>query len=178
MQSEKWRQPEVIAAHHNTTTKVIQTANNLSGNSIRVGQYLMIPTSVKDEKAYVLSANNRLQKTQPIARGKYKLTHTVARGDNLWTIARKHNVSTISLAKWNGMGPRDTLSIGQNWWFGKTTLMAIIRTVFYKVRNGDTLSAIASKFKVKTADIVKWNDLFNNKYLKPGQNLKLYVDVH
>ena len=168
----------VIAAHHNTTTKVIQTANNLSGNAIRVGQYLMIPTSVKDEKAYVLSANNRLQKTQSIARGKYKLTHTVARGDNLWTIARKHNVSTTSLAKWNGMGPRDTLSIGQKLVIWKNnTDGAIIRTVFYKVRNGDTLSAIASKFKVKTADIVKWNDLSNNKYLKPGQNLKLYVDV-
>ncbi|PAR64141.1 LysM peptidoglycan-binding domain-containing protein, partial [Vibrio metoecus] len=35
----------------------------------------------------------------------------------------------------------------------------------------------ASKFKVKTTDIVKWNTLKSNKYLKPGQQLKLYVDV-
>ncbi len=168
----------VIAASHSTTTKVIQTANNMEDNSIRIGQYLMIPTSVKDEKAYVLSANNRLQKTQSTARGKYRLTHTVQSGESLWTIARKNNVSTASLARWNGMGPRDTLRIGQKLVIWKNnTDGAIIRTVFYKVRNGDTLSDIAARFKVKTADIVKWNDLSNSKYLKPGQNLKLYVDV-
>lgn len=168
----------VIATKHSTTTKVIQTANNLSGTSIRVGQYLMIPTSVKDDKAYALSASNRLAKTQSLARGKYKLTHTVRSGDSLWTIARANNVSHQALAKWNGMGPRDTLRVGQKLVIWKdSTDGAIIRTVFYQVRNGDTLSDIAARFSVKTHDIVKWNDLANQKYLKPGQKLKLYVDV-
>lgn len=168
----------VIATKHSTTTKVIQTANNLSGTSIRVGQYLMIPTSVKDEKAYALSASNRLAKTQSLARGKYKLTHTVRSGDSLWTIAHANNVSHQALAKWNGMGPRDTLRVGQKLVIWKdSTDGAIIRTVFYQVRNGDTLSDIAARFSVKTHDIVKWNDLANQKYLKPGQKLKLYVDV-
>lgn len=168
----------VIATKHSTTTKVIQTANNLSGTSIRVGQYLMIPTSVKDEQAYALSASNRLAKTQSLARGKYKLTHTVRSGDSLWTIARANNVSHQALAKWNGMGPRDTLRVGQKLVIWKdSTDGAIIRTVFYQVRNGDTLSDIAARFSVKTHDIVKWNDLANQKYLKPGQKLKLYVDV-
>lgn len=168
----------VIATKHSTTTKVIQTANNLSGTSIRVGQYLMIPTSVKDEKAYALSASNRLAKTQSLTRGKYKLTHTVRSGDSLWTIARANNVSHQALAKWNGMGPRDTLRVGQKLVIWKdSTDGAIIRTVFYQVRNGDTLSDIAARFSVKTHDIVKWNDLANQKYLKPGQKLKLYVDV-
>jgi membrane-bound lytic murein transglycosylase D len=168
----------VIATKHSTTTKVIQTANNLSGTSIRVGQYLMIPTSVKDEKAYALSASNRLAKTQSLARGKYKLSHTVRPGDSLWTIARANNVSHQALAKWNGMGPRDTLRVGQKLVIWKdSTDGAIIRTVFYQVRNGDTLSDIAARFSVKTHDIVKWNDLANQKYLKPGQKLKLYVDV-
>ncbi|MFH4621617.1 lytic transglycosylase [Vibrio furnissii] len=168
----------MIATKHSTTTKVIQTANNLSGTSIRVGQYLMIPTSVKDEKAYALSASNRLAKTQSLARGKYKLTHTVRSGDSLWTIARANNVSHQALAKWNGMGPRDTLRVGQKLVIWKdSTDGAIIRTVFYQVRNGDTLSDIAARFSVKTHDIVKWNDLANQKYLKPGQKLKLYVDV-
>ncbi|MDW1940175.1 LysM peptidoglycan-binding domain-containing protein, partial [Vibrio sp. 818] len=47
----------------------------------------------------------------------------------------------------------------------------------YNVRSGDTISGIASKFKVKSNDIVKWNSLHKQKYLKPGQKLKLYVDV-
>ncbi|MGC9422135.1 LysM peptidoglycan-binding domain-containing protein [Vibrio sp.] len=168
----------VIAQRHHTTTQVIQTANNLTSHTIKVGQYLMIPTSVTNNKAYALSANNRLEKTQSLARGQYKINHTVKSGESLWTIAKAHNVSYQSLAKWNGMGPRDTLRVGQKiviW--KKSTDGAIIRTVFYEIRRGDTLSDIALRFKVTTNDIVKWNDLSNQKYLKPGQRIKLYVDV-
>ncbi|HAS6255522.1 TPA: LysM peptidoglycan-binding domain-containing protein [Vibrio vulnificus] len=168
----------VLAEKHNTTSEVIRTANSLNGNNIRVGQYLLIPTSQKDASAYTLSAANRLAKTQATARGKYKLTHTVKSGESLWSIAKANKVDHQALAKWNGMGPRDTLRIGQDlviW--KKSSEGAIIRTVFYKVRSGDTISGIATKFKVKSNDIVKWNALQNQKYLKPGQQLKLYVDV-
>ncbi|CCN32853.1 Putative Lytic Transglycosylase/Lysozyme domain fused with LysM repeat and MLTD_N domains [Vibrio nigripulchritudo SO65] len=168
----------VLAKKYNTTTKVIQAANELKSTSIWVGQNLMIPTSTKDDSIYALSADNRLAKTQSRTRGKYKLNHTVASGDSLWSIAKKHKVSHKSLAKWNGMGPRDTLRIGQKLVIWKDSSDgAIIRPVFYKVRSGDTISGIASKFKVKTGDIVKWNDLNKSKYLQPGQKLKLYVDV-
>ncbi|HAS8383970.1 TPA: LysM peptidoglycan-binding domain-containing protein [Vibrio vulnificus] len=168
----------VLAEKHNTTSEVIRTANSLNGNNIRVGQYLLIPTSQKDASTYTLSAANRLAKTQATARGKYKLTHTVKSGESLWSIAKANKVDHQALAKWNGMGPRDTLRIGQDLVIWKESSEgAIIRTVFYKVRSGDTISGIATKFKVKSNDIVKWNALQNQKYLKPGQQLKLYVDV-
>ena len=168
----------VLADKYNTTVKVIRVANNLSGNNIRAGHYLLIPTSTRNDQAYALSASNRLAKIQDKSRGQYKLTHTVVSGDSLWTIARENKVSYTSLAKWNGMGPKDVLRLGQHlviW--KKATDGAIIRTVFYRVRSGDTIAAIASKFKVHSRDIVKWNDLANQKYIQPGQKLKLYVDV-
>ncbi|WP_217532600.1 LysM peptidoglycan-binding domain-containing protein [Vibrio metschnikovii] len=168
----------VIAQRHNTTTQIIQTANNLTSHTIRVGQHLMIPTSVTDEEAYALSANNRLARTQSLARGQYQLNHTVRSGESLWTIARAHNVSYQALARWNAMSPQDTLRVGQQLVIWKQSSEgAIIRTVFYQVRSGDTLSDIASRFKVNTQDIVKWNELANQRYLQPGQRLKLYVDV-
>ncbi|SEG61362.1 LysM peptidoglycan-binding domain-containing protein [Vibrio hangzhouensis] len=168
----------VIAQRHQTTTKVIRSANGLNNNNIRAGQYLLVPTSTKDESTYALSASNRLAKTQSTSRGNYKVTHTVKSGDSLWTIARANKVSHQSLAKWNGMGPRDTLRVGQELVIWKNASDgAIIRTVFYSVRSGDTISGIAQRFKVRTSDVVKWNDLQNQKYLKPGQKLKLYVDV-
>lgn len=168
----------VLANKYKTTTAVIRTANGLKGNNIRVGQHLLIPASTKGNSAYTLTASNRLQKTQAKARGQIKLTHTVKSGDSLWSIAKANKVSHQSLAKWNGMGPRDTLRVGQKlviWKNGADG--AIIRTVFYNVRSGDTISGIASKFKVKSQDIVKWNSLHKKKYLQPGQKLKLYVDV-
>ena len=168
----------VLANKYNTTSQVIRSANNMTNNNIRVGQHLLIPISTKNDKTYSLSATNRLAKTQATARGKYKLSHTVAKGDSLWSIAKTNKVSHTSLAKWNAMGPRDTLRIGQDLVIWKNSADgAVIRTVFYQVRSGDTVSGIANKFKVKTGDIVKWNDLQHKKYLKPGQKLKLYVDV-
>ena len=35
--------------------------------------------------------------------------------------------------------------------------------------------SIAQRFKVKVADIVKWNNIKANKYLQPGQELTLYL---
>lgn len=54
---------------------------------------------------------------------------------------------------------------------------AVIRTVYYSVRSGDNISTIANRFKVRSSDVIKWNNLDKSKYLKPGQKLKLYVDV-
>jgi len=168
----------VIAKKHETTSSIIQAANDLSGNMIRINQYLMIPTSTKDNAAYALSAKNRLAKTQSTSRGKFKITYTVSSGDSLWIISKKHNISYQSLAKWNGMGPKDTLKIGQKLVIWKNNSDgAIMRTVHYRVRSGDTISGIANKFKVKSSDIVKWNNLAKKKYIKPGQSLTLYVDV-
>ncbi|HHF3265950.1 lytic transglycosylase [Vibrio alginolyticus] len=168
----------VLANKYGTTTKVIRRANGLSNNNIRIGQYLLIPTSTKDDAKYVLTAQNRLNKTQSRARGQLKLTHVVQSGESLWSIARNNKVSYKSLAKWNGMGPKDPLRVGQKLVIWKDADKgSVIRTVFYNVRSGDTISGIASKFKVKTNDIVKWNSLHKKKYLQPGQKLKLYVDV-
>ncbi|MCV6039435.1 LysM peptidoglycan-binding domain-containing protein, partial [Escherichia coli] len=62
---------------------------------------------------YALTAQNRLNKTQSRARGQLKLTHVVQSGESLWSIARNNKVSYKSLAKWNGMSPKDPLRVGQ-----------------------------------------------------------------
>ncbi len=104
----------VIAENHGTSSKLIRSFNNLSGNIIRTGQHLLIPTSTKHDDSYALSAKNRAQKAQlVIPKDKVKTIHTVSEGDNLWTIAQKHKVSYQKLAKWNGMKLKDTLRPGQ-----------------------------------------------------------------
>ncbi|MEZ8966236.1 LysM peptidoglycan-binding domain-containing protein [Vibrio breoganii] len=168
----------VIAKKHNTTIKVIQNANGMSDSNIRAGRYLLIPTSTQSDSTYALSADNRLKQTQSRNRGDYKVSHTVKSGESFWTIAKNHNVSVQSLAKWNGMAPKDTLRIGQKlvvWKQGEQG--AVMRTVYYSVRSGDSISTIASRFKVRSSDVIKWNNLNKSDYLQPGQKLKLYVDV-
>ncbi|MCG7498411.1 LysM peptidoglycan-binding domain-containing protein [Vibrio sp. Of7-15] len=167
-----------LAESYRTTTAQIKRSNNLTSNNIRVGKYLLIPASSKGSEQYTLTVAQRQEKLQSASRGKYKLTHVVKSGDSFWTIARKNKVSHKTLAKWNGMSPKDPLRIGQKlviWKDGKDG--AIIRTVYYKIRKGDSLSTIAARHKVSVANLRKWNNLKKGVYIQPGQQLKLYVDV-
>jgi membrane-bound lytic murein transglycosylase D len=53
----------------------------------------------------------------------------------------------------------------------------INRKVTYRVKSGDNLSTIASKFKVRVNDLKKWNKLDIKRPLQPGQKLKIIVNV-
>jgi membrane-bound lytic murein transglycosylase D len=96
-------------------------------------------------------------------------------------------VSTRSLAKWNGMAPGDTLSVGRTlvvWTSDKTAAPALAaspatkdRKIRYTVRRGDSLYRIAQRFRVSVSQIKGWNNLEGRKYLQPGQKLTMYVDV-
>jgi membrane-bound lytic murein transglycosylase D len=52
-----------------------------------------------------------------------------------------------------------------------------IRQVNYVVRRGDSLAAIASRFRVTVDSLLDWNKLSADRYLQPGQSLVLFVDV-
>ncbi len=172
-----------IASQYHTTVDIIKQINEMDSNMIRLGDHIMVPVALKELDTYSLSQDQRLASLQNTKRADYKLTHKVTGGDTLWDISRKYNVSTRSLAKWNGMAPTDTLRPGQTLaiWVNKVTDKqkddAILRTLTYTVRRGDSLSRIASKFNLKISDIAEWNDLNAKRYLQPGQKLTLYVDV-
>jgi len=182
-----------IANKFHTSIGLIQQVNNVKGSQIRAGKYLLIPVAAKSLDSYILSQDQRIAKKQSRPQKGQKVVHTVVSGDNLWDIGRRYKVNSKSIAKWNGFAPRDTLKLGQKlviW--QKPTIQtanlssqiasnnveqAIMRNITYKVRRGDSFARIASKFNVRIADIERWNNLSRNKYLQPGQRLKLSVDV-
>ncbi|MGI9262491.1 MAG: LysM peptidoglycan-binding domain-containing protein [Woeseiaceae bacterium] len=174
-----------IAERYNTTISTIRTANNLKGNSIRAGAHLMIPVSTKPLDEYNLSAEGRREKKQNTVRKGNRIEHIVAAGESFWTISRRYNVNMNKLAAWNGTAPRDTLSIGQKlvvWTSASVPTSAVsgnglTRKLNYTVRNGDSLYLIASRFRIKVNDLVRWNNIDKNKILRPGQKLTMYVDV-
>lgn len=179
-----------IAQRYQTTTAIIKQANNIGGHMIRVGQYLMIPTASAPLDAYSQSASARLDRTQSRARGDERIDHIVTDGQSLWTIARRYGVSTAALARWNGMAPRDTLSVGKKLviWRDKANAPtasasapakrpATTRKVHYTVRSGDSLARIAARFRVAVNDIARWNNLNVERILRPGQRLTMFVDV-
>lgn len=174
-----------IAEQYHTTLKEIRAANNLRGNTIRAGSHLMIPVASKPLSAYSKSADQRRARIQNRQRDGNRIEHVVAAGESFWSIGQRYGVGTRNLAAWNGMAPRDTLSIGQKLvvWTNRApssrppTGKSLTRKLSYTVRKGDSLYLIASRFRVTVADIARWNNIDKNKILRPGQRLTMYVDV-
>ncbi|MEJ1461660.1 MAG: LysM peptidoglycan-binding domain-containing protein [Candidatus Sedimenticola sp. (ex Thyasira tokunagai)] len=186
----------VISERHGTTITQLRQVNKIKGNNIRAGKHLLIPISSEQPAHYSFSAEQRTAKIQSSKRKGKKVVYKVKQGDSFWSIANKHKVSHKSLARWNGLSPRDTLRQGQKLsiWIkerknssgdravagaipGTTALPFSTRSsINYRVRKGDSLARIAQRFKITVADLRKWNTLAS-RYLQPGQRLKLYVDV-
>ncbi|WP_085297183.1 LysM peptidoglycan-binding domain-containing protein [Cognaticolwellia mytili] len=180
----------LIAKKFNTEIALIQQINKVRGNQIRAGKFLLIPVATASLDSYILSQDQRLAKTQNRELAGTKRIHIVKSGDTIWDLSRSYNVSMRNIAKWNGMAPRDTIKPGQKLVIWQKSAVnkiankqaipntqAIIRNITYRVRKGDSFARIANKFNVTITEIERWNSLKRNKYLQPGQKLKLSVDV-
>lgn len=175
-----------IARRYRTTTAQIKQANPIKNNIIRAGKHLLIPTANYKDSLYASSVSMRKNAILNTSRQGHKLEYRVQSGDSFWRIAQQHKVGVRNLAKWNAMAPGDTLKIGQKLVIWSKTPQAVIsnplasaqkhQTIRYTVRNGDSLYRISKKFNVSVVDLKRWNTL-DKKYLKPGQKLKIVVDV-
>lgn len=181
-----------IARDYHTTIPAIRSANNFRGNTIRAGDYLMIPMASKPLTAYSQSADARLAKTQSRQRAANKIDHVVANGESFWSISQRFGVTTRELSAWNGMAPGDTLPVGRKLVVWTNAAVAsqsaapaapttapgnTTRKLNYTVRHGDSLYLIASRFRVSISQLTRWNNIDQNKILRPGQKLTMYVDV-
>lgn len=177
-----------IAAKYETTVKHLRKVNRISGNNIRAGKHLLIPVASRKQADYVLSVDQRLSnKIKASGTGKTRINHIVQKGDSFWKISRQYDVDMHKLAKWNGMAVRDPLREGQDivvWKAGSPSAVQLnqrkpsdtIKSISYTVRNGDSLSRIANRYKVSVNDLHRWNKI-EGKYLKPGQRIKVYIDI-
>jgi membrane-bound lytic murein transglycosylase D len=189
-----------IADRYQTTLAVLREINGLRGNSIRAGDYLMIPHATQSLTSYTQSADSRAARQQSTARNGERREHVVQNGESLWSISQAYNVDMRSLASWNAMAPGDVLSVGRElvvWTKSPTGTAAAatqaslarsdaatslaatnrIREITYVVRRGDSLSSIARRFRVSVDKLVEWNTGAGEKYLQPGQRLRMVVDV-
>ena len=172
-----------LAKDYHTTPEIIAQVNELKGNMIRAGKYLVIPVALKSLDYYSLSQEQRLVSKQSRKNGAFQIKHRVKTGDTMWDLSREHNVTVKKLASWNGMAPKDMLRPGKDLviWVNKLSPKqsdnGVMRTLTYTVRNGDSLAKIAGKFKVQVNELRRWNKLDPKKYLQPGQKIKVFVDV-
>ena len=101
--------------------------------------------------------------------------YTVKKGDTLSSIAEKYNTTACELAAVNNLNINSTLNIGQ-----KITIVKLddgkkpaSKSETYKVKKGDTLSSIASKYGMSVGELAKLNGINQNAVIKIGQELKI-----
>lgn len=157
-----------IANRHGVSTSLIKDTNNLTSDTLSIGQVLSIPKS----SGNAVSNLAQVQRSAPAT-----TTYTVRAGDNLSKVAVQYKVSVADIKRWNRLSS-NTVKIGQ-----KLTLAGgsassqpaaqHSRASFYKVRPGDSLYAIAKRHKVTLKQLQNWNPKV--KALQPGQTLALYL---
>lgn len=120
-------------------------------------------------------------------------TYTVVKGDSLWSIAKRNNLTVSELAASNNLTKSSMLKIGQKLIIpGKSTVAtpsygpakpaksepvapkpAAPKTelVTHVVESGQTLGGIARKYKVSVGTIATANNIADPAKIRPGQKL-------
>ena len=172
-----------LAFAYRTTPSVLKQVNGLRSDMIRIGQNLMVPHAVKDLGHYTQTVDARTERIQNRAREGERSSYVVQAGDSLWSISRRYDVAVRELARWNAMAPGDLLQVGRQLvvWTSTSALTPTqnerIRRLRYTVRKGDSLYRISTRFRVSVPELLEWNDLSPERFLQPGQQLIMYVDV-
>ena len=160
-----------IASAHHTDVRSLIRANHLTdgGHVIRIGTRLKVPGAAKASLP---------RRTAP-AIG----TYVVRSGDTVSHIAQRFKVSPGVVLKLNHLDARGRIYPGQHL---RVPLAAVraqakaaaaraaaLRYTTYRVRNGDTLSAIAARSRTTLPTVLKLNRLNVRSVIYPGQVLRV-----
>lgn len=138
-----------IANRYNTTVDEIKKLNNLTSNTLSIGQILKLPTINLTE------------------------TYIVNSGDTLYAIAKKYNTTVDKIKRLNNL-TSNTLSIGQTLLIPSGEIIEDIMTdeETYIVKSGDTIYSIARTYNTTIDEIKSLNNLTSN-LVSVGQSLKI-----
>jgi len=148
-----------ISNKFSTTVDNLKSLNNLTSNTLSIGQTLKIPTQPQDVEP---DQENTI------------LEYQVQSGDSLYKIANKYNTTVDAIKQLNNLN-NNLLSIGQILKIPTTQDIEIIpeENYFnYNVVSGDSLYSIARQFDTTIDAIKNINNLTSN-LLNIGQILKI-----
>ena len=121
-------------------------------------------------------------------------TYKVEKGDTLYSISRKYQITVAELRAANNLSENDVIKVGQKLKIptadisnaaalatdnkatsGGATLSSTKATKEYTVVKGDTMYSISKKNGMTLAEFMALNGLDSNSVIKVGQKLKIYT---
>ena len=124
-------------------------------------------------------------------------TYKVEKGDTLYSISRKYQITVPELRAANNLSENDVIKVGQKLKIptadisnaaalatdnkattsGGATLSSTRATKEYTVVKGDTMYSISKKNGMTLAEFMALNGLDSNSVIKVGQKLKIYTNA-
>ena len=164
-----------IAMGNDLTVDHLKQMNNLTTNTIYVGQQLRIKEGQTNSQPS--QSNSQTNQSSQNAG-----TYTVKAGDTLWGIANDHD-TTVNALKQNNHLSSETIYVGQVLSLGQTSLtsshsqatasaQSSTSNGTYTVKSGDTLWSIANANDMTVAQLKQKNDLSNDT-IYVGQKLNV-----
>lgn len=162
-----------IARRYGVSVQSIQQANGMGRRTmIREGRTLKVPTSSASSSAWAAAAVD----SAAIAAGD-PVEVRVRRGDTLWGIARRYGTTPAAIASSNGRSVHAVLHVGDRLTVhpggGAVGTVASSETTAYRVRRGDTLSGIASRYGTTAQAIARASGISVRTVLHPGDRLQV-----
>jgi len=121
-------------------------------------------------------------------------THLVKKGDTFSSIARLYRVDLDPILEMNRLNKKSRLSIDMNLLIPLPKDQGLkpdrvakkksgetghgskpVQTMTYTIKKGDTLWSIANELGVNLGALSRWNDLYPEKKLMPGDKLKIQM---
>lgn len=94
--------------------------------------------------------------------------HTVQRGENLYRIGLRYNLSVTTLQSMNGIRDANRIYAGQS-----LCVKISAPAITYTVQRGDTLFRIAQRYGVNMYTLAQVNNIANVNLIYAGQVLKI-----
>lgn len=138
-----------IATKYNTTVDELKRINNLTSNTLSIGQVLKLPSD----------------KVSDVEKEENTISYTVQKGDSLYSIARKYSTTIDKIKDLNNL-TTNLLSIGQVLLIPTDTNLETT----YTIQKGDSLYSIAKKYDTTVDRLKQLNNLSSN-LLSIGQIL-------
>jgi membrane-bound lytic murein transglycosylase D len=171
-----------ISDKYGVSVAEIKKWNKLKNNNIALGANLKIIKNervvttvrkeVKADKVETAIASNENNSEENNTTSDF---YEVQKGDNLFSIAKKFNVSIEDLKKWNNLEDLNVqlgskLSLANKDESVAETPKTETKIVEHKVKKGEYLGTIAKKYNVTVAEIKEWNSLEDNN-VKLGETI-------
>ncbi|MBF2562379.1 1,4-beta-N-acetylmuramoylhydrolase [Listeria seeligeri] len=173
-----------IATKYNVSVANLKSWNNLKSDNIYIGQKLKVSAGSSSSSSKPSTNTNSNKETSKPSTSSSAKTYTVVKGDSLWKIATKYNVSVANLKSWNNL-KSDTINIGQklkvsasstssnsNTSQANTSKPSNSTTKTHTVKKGDSLWSVSRQYNTTVDNIKSWNKLTGNT-IYIGQKLTI-----